>query len=205
MRYYDLIETPKSGKTFLEDGDNRLPKTDERVAVYFQSIDKVKYDRGFDSDGYPILLEYALQEDGTRFSKYNAVADEDGIYQPDLDGIQEDLDTQAKQEADARFVLANQPAYLEMYGALLGELDIERDSIRAGLLADQLYFHVANADPRLVSNDHRVKASNLLSSKAPSLKSNPQKKAICIKVLKKTPNGLIIKTTVKNNMAVFQV
>jgi len=87
----------------------------------------------------------------------------------------------AKEEADARFVLANQPAYLEMYGALLGELNIETDKDRAMVLAQELYDHVANADPRLVSNDHRVKASNLLSSKAPSLKNAQAKKGSALK------------------------
>lgn len=138
MRWYDLIETPLSGKTFLEDGDNRLPKTDERVAVYFQSIDKVKYDRGFDSDGYPILLEYALQEDGTRFSKYNVVADEEGVYQPDLEGIQDDLDSQALQESinEAQTLLNDTDFYV--IRKFEEDIDIPLDIVQSRIDAKQL-------------------------------------------------------------------
>lgn len=91
MRYFDLVETPLTGKTFLEGGESRLPATDSRVAVYFQPIDDVKYDRSFDTEGYPILKEYALQEDGTRYQAYLAEPDEDGVYQPDLSALQEAL------------------------------------------------------------------------------------------------------------------
>ncbi len=100
MRYYDLIETPKTGKTFSEGGLNRLPKTDSKVAVYFQSIDKVKYDRGFDIDGYPILKEYSLQEDGTRFSLYLDVPDSEGVYQPDIVAIEAEARIQAKNQVN---------------------------------------------------------------------------------------------------------
>ena len=84
MRYFDLKETPKTGKTFLEEGANRLPATDERVAIYFQSVDLVKYDRYFDIDGFPKLIEYELQEDGTRYSHYKEV---DGKMVPDTVAI----------------------------------------------------------------------------------------------------------------------
>jgi len=133
-----------------------------------------------------------------QFILSNYTPEQINILVADIDGVLNDaanLDTEtkaeekatktqlrlAKQEADARFVLANQPAYLEMYGALLGELDIETDKDRAMVLAQELYDHVANADPRLVSNDHRVKASNLLSSKAPALKNAQAKKGSALK------------------------
>jgi len=56
MRWYDKIETPKTGKTFLEEGINRLPKTDPKVSNYFNAL-PFGYSRDFDSDGYPILVE----------------------------------------------------------------------------------------------------------------------------------------------------
>lgn len=88
MRYYDLIETPSTGKTFLEGGAERLPQSDERVSIYFQKVDLVRYKRAFDSEGYPILKEYALQEDGTRYPYY-LEEPIDGVYQPDVERIQE--------------------------------------------------------------------------------------------------------------------
>lgn len=72
MRYYDLELTPITGKTFLEQNEEgtRIPQSDDMVSIYFKSVDKVKYDRGFNEDGYPILIEYELLEDGTRATYY---------------------------------------------------------------------------------------------------------------------------------------
>lgn len=61
MRYYDLIETPKSGKTFLEGGSNRLPQTDINVSIYFQSVDLSTKERYFDDSGYPQIRDIKLK------------------------------------------------------------------------------------------------------------------------------------------------
>ena len=57
MRYYDTVETPKTQKIFLEDGENRIPETDDRVKSWFtKNPDSSLYSRGFDNDGFPILV-----------------------------------------------------------------------------------------------------------------------------------------------------
>lgn len=94
MRYYDTKLTPITGKTFLKDGIDRIAETDERVSVWFQSIDKVKFDRAFDTNGLPMLLEYALDINGERYSHYQSTPDVNGIYQADTARI--DADAVAK-------------------------------------------------------------------------------------------------------------
>ncbi len=98
MRYYDLIETPKTGKTFTAPGRNRIEETDDRVAIWFKSIDRKKYDRSFDADGYPTIQEYALDEDGIRYPKYLIEPDEAGVYQPDTATIERDKELVAAYE-----------------------------------------------------------------------------------------------------------
>lgn len=105
MRYYDLVETPKTGKTFLEEGINRLPETDERVSVWFQPIDKIIYDRGFDVDGYPVLLEYELDAEGNRYLYYQNVMT-NGVYLQDTVKKSEELEAQVKAEYKASRVQA---------------------------------------------------------------------------------------------------
>jgi len=97
MRYYDLIETPNTGKTFLEGGANRLPSDDARVTIYFQKVDLVRFDRYFDIEGYPQIKEYELQEDGTRYNHYLDEPIED-IYQIDTEKTKVDLKAEKIQE-----------------------------------------------------------------------------------------------------------
>lgn len=57
MRYYDTVETPKTQKIFLEEGENRIPETDERVKCWFtKNPDSSLYSRSFDDKGLPILV-----------------------------------------------------------------------------------------------------------------------------------------------------
>lgn len=52
MRFFDLIETPKTGRTFLEAGENRIRQDDERVICWFQSL-PAGYQRAYDENGFP--------------------------------------------------------------------------------------------------------------------------------------------------------
>ena len=52
MRYYDNIETPLTGKTFLEPNDNRVPQTDASVSAWFKPLPE-GYQRAYSSDGLP--------------------------------------------------------------------------------------------------------------------------------------------------------
>lgn len=52
MRYYDLIETPETGKIYLEAGENRIAQTDERVKCWFLPVPS-GYQRAYDADGFP--------------------------------------------------------------------------------------------------------------------------------------------------------
>ena len=52
MRYYDKIQTPLTGKTFLEAGDNRVPQADMSVITWFQPLPE-GYKRAFSEDGLP--------------------------------------------------------------------------------------------------------------------------------------------------------
>jgi hypothetical protein len=52
MRYYDTIDTPLTGKTFLEKGSNRIAETDTKVISWFQSLPD-GYKRAYDADGLP--------------------------------------------------------------------------------------------------------------------------------------------------------
>lgn len=89
MRYYDLVQTPLTGKTFSEDGENRVIETDESVISWFTSVDLTKYGREFDTGGYPILKEYELDIEGARYRHYTEV---EGVYV---------VDTEAEAEAEA--------------------------------------------------------------------------------------------------------
>ena len=115
-RYYDLIETPYTGKTFTKDGANRLAETDLRVSIYFQSIDKVKYDRGFNAEGYPVLKEYALKDDGTRYSHYlpDMV---NNIFVPDAAKLEELYTRQT--------IALYKTYYMDIIAAKLKELDYD--------------------------------------------------------------------------------
>jgi hypothetical protein len=88
MRYLNI----KTYRQSTIGGDDCYPDTDPRVEVWFQKVDLVKYDRAFDSEGFPILLEYSLQEDGTRYSHYLQVPNADGIYMADWGKIEADID-----------------------------------------------------------------------------------------------------------------
>ena len=59
MQYYDLIETPKTGKRFLQqdEEETRIPETDPLVDNWFKPIDSLCYHRDFDSNGYPLVVE----------------------------------------------------------------------------------------------------------------------------------------------------
>lgn len=83
LRYYDLIDTPLTGKTFLEGGPNRIVSSDPSVSVYFEPVDLVKYTRDSNSGGYPTLKEYALKNNVTRYDFYLDEPDKEGIFQPD--------------------------------------------------------------------------------------------------------------------------
>ena len=52
MRYFDLIETPKTGRTFLEAATGRIRQDDERVICWFQPL-PVGYQRAYDENGFP--------------------------------------------------------------------------------------------------------------------------------------------------------
>lgn len=101
MRYFDLELTPLIGKTYTEQNEKgtRIESTDSRVSIFFQSIDKVKYDRYFDEDGYPQVKEYALDDNLKRYSLYSDTSDSDGVYQPDLEAIENTILELAKTEA----------------------------------------------------------------------------------------------------------
>jgi hypothetical protein len=55
MRYYDLTETPKTGKTFLSQNDSntRIQQDNASVSIYFTSVDLSVNERYFDDNGYP--------------------------------------------------------------------------------------------------------------------------------------------------------
>jgi len=52
MRFYDKIETPQSGKTFLVDDVNRIIQTDSRVRSWFESLPN-GYSRAYTAEGLP--------------------------------------------------------------------------------------------------------------------------------------------------------
>ena len=52
MRYYDLIETPITGRIFLQDGENRIRQDDERVICWFMALPD-GLQRAYSSDGLP--------------------------------------------------------------------------------------------------------------------------------------------------------
>lgn len=51
-RYYDKVETPAIGKTFTQDGVNRIIQTDERVKNWFEPVPE-GYQRAYDGNGLP--------------------------------------------------------------------------------------------------------------------------------------------------------
>ena len=52
IRYYNLIETPKTGRFFLEGGANRIAESDPRVSCWFQPLPS-GYQRAYDENGFP--------------------------------------------------------------------------------------------------------------------------------------------------------
>ena len=51
-RYYDTVETPQTGKTFLDGGENRIIQTDDRVKNWFEPLPD-GYIRVYDVNGLP--------------------------------------------------------------------------------------------------------------------------------------------------------
>lgn len=134
MRYYDLIETPKTQKFFLEPGDNRIPENDERVSCWFQPKTKAQ-DRYFDDNGYPKLKEYALDENGDRYSIYLETPDANGVYKPDLDAI-----ATAQAESDKIQAIAEL------------ESQITQRNIRSAMLGDQWAIdHITNIETQIAA------------------------------------------------------
>jgi hypothetical protein len=52
MRFYDVVETPLSEKTFLEPSLDRIPQTDARVASWFQPLPE-GHQRAYNLEGLP--------------------------------------------------------------------------------------------------------------------------------------------------------
>ncbi|WED29052.1 hypothetical protein L3V77_24280 [Vibrio sp. DW001] len=128
MRFYDLMLTPLTGKTFLQQNEagTCIEQIDERVSVYFQSVDLKKYERTFDIEGYPTLKEYALDDNGERYSFYLIEPDSNGVYQPDEKAIE---------------LTQNQTFYKAEYDWAASQLDF----------VDLQLKYIASSDSRAVS------------------------------------------------------
>ncbi len=73
MRYYDKIETPKTGKTFTEIGENRLSQSDSKVQNWFRPLPE-GYKRAFDIDGFPINILIPVPTQAEKEAKENEQA-----------------------------------------------------------------------------------------------------------------------------------
>lgn len=56
MRYYDKLTTPETGKTFLEDGPNRIEQTHASVESWFLPLPD-GFQRAYDAEGLPYNAE----------------------------------------------------------------------------------------------------------------------------------------------------
>lgn len=52
MRYYDTVLTPQTGKTYLDDGENRIEQSDASVICWFEPLPE-GYKRAYTETGLP--------------------------------------------------------------------------------------------------------------------------------------------------------
>lgn len=105
--YYDTERTPNTQQCYyLSEEEKKLIgtrfflSTDDKVKIWFNPVDLNKYSRSFDDNGFPILVEYELKEDGTRSTHYKEVVN--GFRAIDADKEKEAKDAiiaQAQEEA----------------------------------------------------------------------------------------------------------
>jgi len=96
--------TKKRGITFKE-SETTIPWEDERLKEYdnySKNLQDKSLDIDYDQNGMPIIKKLALDNNGNRYLFYKDRKDENGIFQPDLEKIEEENIKNEKFEKEMR-------------------------------------------------------------------------------------------------------
>jgi len=131
MRYLDITTYKQS---LTKDSDNCYQETDERVAPWFNTpigfdvkevlgdfpllkeISPINEDGTVNTHKRAILDSLATKEDGSYYNYYLTTVDVDGIHQPNLVKIQDDIDAQALEDWKASRAEAVSEIVVEVNG-----------------------------------------------------------------------------------------